>query len=292
VNDQTVRVSAAAKRLGGFSLIELMIAVTIGLLVTLVVGNLFVGTKQTFRTQDDTSRMQEDARFALQTLSREIRMAGYWDIPAGIATNIVWKPFGQGGTLNPIDVTNTDAGSINKSDRITVRYFGQSNTAGTAADGTVTDCRGNAARSQDAVVDVFYVAADTANGNVPTLFCDNSANSWTTTNIGPIALVANVESLQVLVGNSTVSGIGRFVPGGTAGFNISDATQLKISLLMRSANAVGAEVNSNAYNHFGESYAPSNAAPSTDLGAVFGAANDRRIRRLFSTTIALHGALG
>ena len=61
----------------GFSLIELMIAITIGFIVVAGVGYLYLGSSQTFKAQDNLSTIQENSRFALDTMSRDIRMAGY-----------------------------------------------------------------------------------------------------------------------------------------------------------------------------------------------------------------------
>lgn len=70
-------IPSPAKRLSGFGLVELMIAMTIGFIVVGAVGYLYIGTRATFRTTDNMSRMQESARYALEVLSRDIRMAGY-----------------------------------------------------------------------------------------------------------------------------------------------------------------------------------------------------------------------
>lgn len=61
----------------GFSLVELMIAITIGFVVVAAVGYLYLGSRQTFRMSDSMSRMQENARLAIETLARDVRMAGY-----------------------------------------------------------------------------------------------------------------------------------------------------------------------------------------------------------------------
>lgn len=61
----------------GFSLVELMVAMTIGFIVVGAVGYLYIGTRGAFRTTDNMSRMQESARYALDVLSRDLRMAGY-----------------------------------------------------------------------------------------------------------------------------------------------------------------------------------------------------------------------
>ena len=61
----------------GFSLVELMIAITLGFIVIGAVGYLYIGSRGAFRTADNMSRMQESARYAMDTLTRDVRMAGY-----------------------------------------------------------------------------------------------------------------------------------------------------------------------------------------------------------------------
>lgn len=62
----------------GFSLVELMVAMTIGLIVLLALSQLFVGTKRSYNTQDALARVQENGRIAMHLLIRDIRMAGYY----------------------------------------------------------------------------------------------------------------------------------------------------------------------------------------------------------------------
>jgi len=64
-------------RQSGFSLMEMMIAITVGFIVVAGIGYLYLGSSQTFKTQDSLSAIQENSRFALDTMSRDIRMAGY-----------------------------------------------------------------------------------------------------------------------------------------------------------------------------------------------------------------------
>jgi len=60
----------------GFGLVELMVAVTLGFIVVAAVGYLYLGSRQSFRNTDNMSRMQESARYALDTIARDLRMAG------------------------------------------------------------------------------------------------------------------------------------------------------------------------------------------------------------------------
>ena len=68
---------SSSLRQSGLSLMELMIAITIGFVVVAGVGYVYVSSRQTFRTQNSMSTIQENSRFALDTMSYDIRMAGY-----------------------------------------------------------------------------------------------------------------------------------------------------------------------------------------------------------------------
>ncbi len=56
-----------------------MVALVISLFLTAGVIQLFIGSKQTYRLHDALSRMQENGRFALQAMAKDIRMAGFTD---------------------------------------------------------------------------------------------------------------------------------------------------------------------------------------------------------------------
>jgi type IV pilus assembly protein PilW len=62
----------------GIGLIELMIAITLSLVIGGAVIQVFLSQRQTFRTQDDMARVQENARFAFEQIARDIRQVGYW----------------------------------------------------------------------------------------------------------------------------------------------------------------------------------------------------------------------
>lgn len=61
----------------GYSLIELLIALVLGMSVLVGLSTVFVTAKQTFRFQETTGRMQEDGAFALDSIAQNLRMAGY-----------------------------------------------------------------------------------------------------------------------------------------------------------------------------------------------------------------------
>ena len=66
------------RRNGGFTLIEVMVAIVIGAVLSAASIGLLVNSKGTYELQDDLARLQENARFGLEAIARDIRMAGYF----------------------------------------------------------------------------------------------------------------------------------------------------------------------------------------------------------------------
>ncbi len=61
----------------GFSLVELLIAMVLGLIVTLGMISVFSGNQKSSQLNQAIANLQEDARFALDVMSRDVRMAGF-----------------------------------------------------------------------------------------------------------------------------------------------------------------------------------------------------------------------
>jgi type IV pilus assembly protein PilW len=61
----------------GMSLIELLVAMTLGMIILGAVGYLFIGSNRTSATQGDLIRMQESARNTMDMTGRALRQAGY-----------------------------------------------------------------------------------------------------------------------------------------------------------------------------------------------------------------------
>lgn len=64
----------------GVNLIEIMVAMAIGLFLVLGATTLYVNTKKTSDVDDSIARLQETARYALSVLETDVRMANYWGI--------------------------------------------------------------------------------------------------------------------------------------------------------------------------------------------------------------------
>lgn len=65
-------------RQAGLSLVELMVAITVGMILLAGLIQLLVTNKQAYRLQEGILQMQENARYSLQTLSYDLRMADHW----------------------------------------------------------------------------------------------------------------------------------------------------------------------------------------------------------------------
>lgn len=72
----------------GVSLVEVMIAMLLGLLLLAGIMQVFSSSRQTYRVHEAVSRMQENGRMALEVISRDIRMADFWGCSGGIS-NVV-----------------------------------------------------------------------------------------------------------------------------------------------------------------------------------------------------------
>ena len=136
------RMPADRRKQSGLSIIELMIALVLGLIVISAVINVYMGTTRSSRFTEGLRTMQENGRYGVSALQRGIRMAGY----------------SPGTKIEPLDF------SVTQPDRIVVRMIqdtdcnGQS-TAGTgglavntyrhdAASRQIV-CRGNSAAATD-----------------------------------------------------------------------------------------------------------------------------------------------
>ena len=259
----------------GMTIVELLISVTIGLLITIVIAQLFLNTRQTFATTDDMSRMQENIRFAQALLTRTIHLAGYKSQPNSVTATVF--------SGSPVLAT-TAGGNATASDRLTVRYQGSGSQTSaltcksatpplcTGADLTVLDCLGVA-------VDAGMMAESTfsiQNGlnNRPALFCNNGVND--------VEIVPDVENMQVLFGEDTNADLtaDHYTAVPTNPANPADPTgrvvSVRVALMFTTPNDfVKGAVDNRTYEMF------------SDGVSVLGPYPDRRVRRVVVTTVNL-----
>lgn len=61
----------------GFTLIEIMVALVLGLLLTVGTIQIFVSSRATYRVEEALARLQENGRFAIEFIVKDLRIAGY-----------------------------------------------------------------------------------------------------------------------------------------------------------------------------------------------------------------------
>lgn len=302
-------------RQAGVSLVELMVAMTIGLFLMGAVGIIYVNTSTTSRASSLESQMNEDASLALEVLQQQIRLAGYSTISNtgtrnfnGVAVRGCDGGFGTAGANNGATVTfgllDCDGGT--GPDALAVRYEATvlnsqtANDSGTPPTLRPDNCSHNgiqpwiagAAEGSAANISLadnrYYIANDV--NNVPALFCrgrDGSAGGGFS---AATALIPNIEDMQIRYGiTNSFGATGTTVPTqvtayvdasdgnlGAVAANWSRVTALRICLLARSATPV--PTGSNTFANVGQ---------YRDCNGTLQNPTDRFMRRAYVTTIQL-----
>lgn len=280
----------------GLTLIEMMVAVTIGLLLMVGIAQVYLSSMSTQRTQNDVTLLNESARFTFDLMSRELRKAGFrntWQQNSASISEFCPTdgPLPQSAYIgvndaasistSSADLSGTAIAISNRSDVLKVRFYGETSN-GTEA---ITDCHGYPVAANQLVQETLYVAPDPANGNEPTLWCHTSNPApVTAAHPGALPLVAGVESLQMLYGEDTDSDgiINRYVPWQLVS-KVHKVSAVKVSAVVRGPNALALGTVRTSFAHF-PGY---DQAANSDDGAVFTPASNDRLRKQFTTEIAI-----
>lgn len=87
-----------ARAQAGISLVELMVAITLSLILGAAVVQIFISSKNVNRVQEAVSYLQESGRFAIERISRDLRMAGYVGCARSDAIQYSNRVIGNNGT--------------------------------------------------------------------------------------------------------------------------------------------------------------------------------------------------
>lgn len=102
----------------GFSIIEFMIAVLLGIVLTSGVISVYIESKRNYSYDDEVARLQENGRYAINLLRNELTQAGYWGgrldtIPsAAVTTDCVSAGNWALQIGDPVDLIDTFASSL------------------------------------------------------------------------------------------------------------------------------------------------------------------------------------
>jgi len=170
----------------GLSLVELLIAMVLGLLLTVGALQMMLSSQTIYNTTDTLSRIQENGRFSLNFLAKGIRMAGHNSTEDKDADGkVFWD--GACGASDPC----TANGAGTDSDQIGVLMDPSDDN----------DCQGNNVGADKVIVNVYSVA-DLDNDQINSLYCQGynlSTGAWYG-NAQP--LVDGIENMQILYGVS------------------------------------------------------------------------------------------
>lgn len=250
---ESERKSTTPNSQDGFTLVELMVGMIIGLVLLLVIGTVFVSSQGVFREQEDNARVQESGRFALEIIGRSIKQAGHVEIP--------FTGFKVEFTGTAISGTN---GSAGVPDTLTVQFEGAIGDS---------DCEGTVVGVAGQIIQNHF-NIDAANAE---LQCDGQISD---TPLAPGAppigqvLLSDVEDLQILYGVDTNSdqSVDQYTDLPADWEQVITA---RICVLIRSekTNVVSAG-----------NYLDCN-------GASIAIPSDRRLRRAFTSTINLRNRI-
>ncbi|MBF7686179.1 PilW family protein [Acinetobacter sp. B10A] len=167
----------------GFTMVELMIALLLGTIISSIALMLFLSGQRSQALQQATSEIQDSSNFSLDYIIKNIRMANF-----GANGNVVNSSSANGGivlttsNLNQVnsdlvtlDEASTSASNrinINQSDQLTIQYFV---TPFKVGDGFF-DCTGRQVTASRYVVERYFVrengglvCASNSDGNIKNL---------------------------------------------------------------------------------------------------------------------------
>lgn len=157
----------------GLTLVELLVALALGSLISTAAIQMLLTNKKTLTTQQGNNEVEENGRYAIDFLIRDIRKAGMRPTTA------------TAKVATPIAATN---GSTNTGDTITVTYTVDSSDTNAPP----ADCNGNAlSGTNPTVINQYYVT----NGRLMCL-----GNGSTTAG----EIVDGVDAFQILYGIDNV----------------------------------------------------------------------------------------
>lgn len=267
------------RRQRGMTLIEILVAIALGLLLLAGILQVFAASRQSYRVQQNTARMQENALIAVEILQRSVREAGFEPPPTAVVqlecTSIGAADCALAGSN---DVAAGTPGATTGSDLLVTRI---------RSDGNMTDCQGEALdvgviAGSGTTNDSFRVGGADAS-NPPSLRCGRAAS--TTASWGQ-PLVDDIEDMQILYGLADSSGT-VFVPASalttTTRWNAVTAVRIQLCVRSPDTNVIPLadtqtcrmDTNSDGTLSAADTLRPS-AAP-----------NDGRLRRVVTTTVTL-----
>lgn len=164
--------------ISGFTLIELMVSIVIGMILIVFISSLYLNSKSSFRLNDDNARLQEDGNFALSLIGRNLMQAGYGAMRTVSTTSFTGKGITacDNGFTDPLASTAdfTCAGTAAEP-AFSVSYSVDAyDSTNSPVSGIGTDCNGNNAGGT--AVNRFFIATKSGETS-SSLFCNGNGSA-------------------------------------------------------------------------------------------------------------------
>ncbi|MFM0301420.1 PilW family protein [Paraburkholderia sediminicola] len=168
----------------GHTLVEFVIAIALGLVVTVGAASLYTTQRNVFARSADAMRIREAGLTALTLMGQQLQMAGF--VPADVVRFNSPSPlFGCSGG-RPIGADDSIACESlpSRSDGIAVRYVGDNVSTWPSTTGQSTDCLGQAVTNNNAalggqgvlVVNRYFARVSGSTGE-PELYCEGNGKA-------------------------------------------------------------------------------------------------------------------
>jgi type IV pilus assembly protein PilW len=272
----------------GYTLLELMIALTLGLLVSAAATQLLVTGGLTLNTQQNASDIQDNVVFGMELVNRQIRQANAGNSIVvnniGLQNGLVFDKASVDGAINTIPLTAQDTNISRtadaKSDQIVIQYQ--------ALQGGMRDCEGNNIVSGSVVVERYFLRLDNLSNETPkplALAC--AAATTATLNTFNTAtgsiLLGRAEDMRVLLGTTTAANLWQY-------YSINQYLALPTKPTIRTIK-LGVLVRSNNEDNSTKTIKKSPNYYLLDQTVTVGG-SDGFVRRVFTSTVSLRNSLG
>jgi type IV pilus assembly protein PilW len=175
-------------RQGGFGLVEVMIAMLLGLLLTLVAATMLVAANASYLNTGASTRLDDSGRFALAMLGLALHQAGYDAVSVPAPPGITGLDASSLKATSP-GIDAPLASAVNGSDVLSTHFRG-------SADGAIINCAGFEEAGEHAW-SIFYVA-EASDGEAELRCKYKGEKNWASD-----AVVRGVDSFQLLYGLDT-----------------------------------------------------------------------------------------
>ncbi len=184
----------ADRRMRAHTLLEVLIAMTVGLLVLVAAGALYHAQRIAQRRAEDGFRMRDAAGTALMLIGQQIQMAGFRPLDTDGASSLP-PVFGCSMARVRGDGAQVRCESVRAaSDALLVRYVGDAVSTWSTVSGQVSDCLGQGvgAPGERPQVENRFDAHVSPSTGEPELYCEGSGHPGT-----PQPVVSGVDQLRV-----------------------------------------------------------------------------------------------